>query len=74
MLNDQQLSQIDDIKHIDRRLTRRKHINTIRKQLGQMQWLIGKKNSVINAKKVITVQSNSETYLDIRDTAEGHIK
>jgi hypothetical protein len=45
-----QLSQEDDIKHLDRRLTWHKHIFAKRKQLGitltKIYWLLGRKSKL----------------------------
>jgi hypothetical protein len=73
-INNEQLSQKEDVKnlglHLDRRLTWYKHTFVRWKQLGitltKMYWLLGRKSKLSISNKLLTY--NTQTNLDLRNT------
>jgi hypothetical protein len=62
--------------HLDRRLTWHTHISSNREQLGlsltKMYWLLGRKSKLSLNNKLLIVQSNIQTHLDIRHSTLGY--
>jgi hypothetical protein len=78
-INSEQLHQEGDIKylglHLDRRLTRHKHIFAKRKQLGliltEIYWLLRRKSNTLQATNFSYIK-NTEINMDLRNTTLGY--
>jgi hypothetical protein len=60
--------------HLDRRLTRAKHIETKRNQFSlevKSNALATRKNNTVNRKQTPPIQSNTQTHMDLRPSAMG---